>query len=140
MTTQLNPYIHFKNNAKQAFEYYQSILGGKLEMHTFGEFNATEDETEKDKIMHGMLTLDSGEAIMGADTPNSMGYEGGLSGFSISLSGDSTEELRKIFSNFCQNGTVVMPLEKQMWGDEFGMVADQFGVNWMINIHDEQSN
>jgi len=61
MATQLNPYIHFKDNAREAFEFYQSVLGDKLEIHTFGEFQDTVYPSENDNIMNAMLTLDSGE-------------------------------------------------------------------------------
>ena len=64
MSTQLNPYINFKDNAREAFTFYQTVLGRKLEMHTFGEFHASDNPDEQDNIMHAMLTLDSGEALM----------------------------------------------------------------------------
>jgi PhnB protein len=53
---------------------------------------------------------------------------------SVSLSGDDGDELHGYYEKLAEAGTVTMPLEKQMWGDEFGMVLDQFGVSWMINI------
>lgn len=135
--TRLNPYIHFKDNAREAFTFYQSILGGRLEMHTFGEFHASEDPTEQDNIMHVTLALDSGEALMGADTPKIMPeYGKEPCGFSVSLSGDDAETLRRQFAQFAEGGTIHMPLEKQIWGDEFGMATDKFGINWMINIHE----
>ena len=133
MAFQLNPYINFNGNAREAFTFYESVLGGKLELHTFGEFHASDDPTEQDNIMHAMLTLDSGEAIMGADTPHMMEYKG-LCGFSISLSG-TDQSLKETFTKLAEGGQITMPMEKQMWGDEFGMVLDKFGINWMVNIH-----
>ncbi len=135
MTTQINTYINFKDNAREAFTYYQSILGGKLELHTFGEFNADPDPNNHDNIMHAMLTLDSGEAIMGADAPSMMEYKMPC-GFSVSLSGDDALTLRDQFAKLSEGGQVHMTLKKEMWGDEFGMVTDKFGVNWMVNIHE----
>lgn len=134
MTTQVNVHINFKDNAKEAFEFYQSVLGGKLEMHTFGEFNASDDASEANKIMHAMLTLDNGEAIMGADTPNVMEYKTPC-GFSVSISGNDAETMRDQFAKLSDGGITHMPMEKQIWGDEFGMVTDKFGVNWMVNIN-----
>jgi PhnB protein len=134
MDTKLNPYINFKANAREAFEYYQSVLGGELEMHTYGEFRASEDPTEQDKIMHAMLTVSDTFALMGADTPNKMQFQP-PAGISVSLSGTDAEKLRSYFEAFSRDGTVTMPLEKQMWGDEFGMCLDKFGVHWMFNIH-----
>lgn len=134
MAIQLSPYINFKDNAREAFTFYQSIFGGKLELNTFGEFHASDDPAEQDKIMHAMLTLDSGEAFMGADTPNSMEFRQPW-GFCVSLSGDEADTLRDWFAKLSEGGTVGMPMEKQIWGDEFGMCNDKFGVGWMVNIH-----
>jgi uncharacterized glyoxalase superfamily protein PhnB len=69
---------------------YQSVFGGELTLSTFGEFHASEDPAEQDKIMHGMLVSDSGLTLMGADTPNSMEYTPGDS-YSVSLSGEDRQ-------------------------------------------------
>lgn len=134
MSTQLNPYINFNGNAREAFEFYQSVLGGKLEMHTFGDFHTSEDPTEQDNIMHAMLTLDNGEALQGADTPHIMEYKEPC-GFSVSLNGSDAETLRSQFEKLADGGTVHVQIEKQVWGDEFGMVTDKYGINWLVNIH-----
>ena len=52
----------------------------------------------------------------------------------ISLSGEDGDELRGYWDKLADDGAVVMPLEKQMWGDEFGMLTDRFGIGWMVNI------
>jgi PhnB protein len=134
MSTTLNAYINFRDTARDAFEFYKTIFGGELRLSTFGEFHATEDASENDKIMHAMLTTPGGMTLMGADSPNAMNYSGKPSGYSLSLSGDNANELRGYWDRLSEGGTVDMPLEKQVWGDEFGMVTDKFGINWMINI------
>jgi PhnB protein len=70
---------------------------------------------------------------MASDTPPGMPRSEGSS-ISISLSGDDADELRGYFAKLSDGGTVTMPLEKQMWGDEFGMCVDKFGVTWLVNI------
>jgi PhnB protein len=70
---------------------------------------------------------------MGSDTPPGTAFTPG-SNFSVSLSGDDADELRGYWERLSEGGTVAVPLEKQMWGDEFGMCADRFGVSWMVNI------
>ncbi|RJQ79423.1 VOC family protein [Pseudonocardiaceae bacterium YIM PH 21723] len=132
MATRLNPYISFNGNARQALEFYQRVLGGQLVMSTFGEFGQA-DTPIADQIMHGMLETDSGFALMCSDTPPGMSYNPG-DNFSVSLSGDDAEELRGYWDRLTAEGTVAVPLEKQMWGDEFGMVTDQFGISWLVNI------
>ena len=83
--------------------------------------------------MHGQLETDRGFTLMGADTPQGMEHSPGTA-ISISLSGDDADVLRGYWEKLSDGGTVTMPLEKQIWGDEFGMCTDQFGIAWMVNI------
>ena len=93
MATRLNPYLGFRDTAREAMEFYRSVFGGELTSNTFADFQASEDPAERDKIMHSMLTTDSGLVLMAADTPNSMDYTPG-NNHSISLSGEDEAELR----------------------------------------------
>ncbi len=86
--TKLNPYINFKDNARQAMEFYKTVFGGKLTMSTFKEFHASQDPSEDNKIMHSTLEIENGTQFMAADTPNSMEYMPGKN-ISISLSGEN---------------------------------------------------
>lgn len=138
MTVRLNPYLSFRDSARTAMEFYQSVFGGELTLNTFAEFQASEDSTEQDKIMHGMLETTNGLVLMGADTPNSMEYVPGA-GFSVSLSGDDETELQGYWDALSSNGTIAMPLERAPWGDTFGMCVDRFGVSWMVNITGSQA-
>ena len=133
MPTKLNPYISFRDNARDAMQYYQSVFGGDLTMSTFAEFQMAEDPAEADKIMHSQLDTDNGLTLMGADTPNAMDYDEG-SRVTVSLSGDDEAELRGYWDKLVDGGSVTMPLEQAPWGDSFGMATDRYGVNWMVNI------
>ena len=135
MSTLLNPYISFRDNAREALNFYQSVFGGQLALSTFGEFNASEDPAEADKIMHGMLTSDKGFVLMGADTPKSMDYSPGNT-ISVSLSGEDEGELRGYYDKLSgDGGTVTVPMEKAPWGDIFGMCTDRFGIAWLVNVN-----
>lgn len=133
MGTRLNPYLSFRNSAREAMEFYRSVLGGELTTSTFAEFQASEDPGEQDKIMHSQLETDGGLVLMAADTPNSMELTPG-SNFAVSLSGEDEAELRGYWDKLSDGGTVTMPLEKAPWGDTFGMCVDKFGVSWMVNV------
>ena len=137
MASRLNPYISFTGDARQAMEFYKSVFGGTLTMNTFGEYGA-QDSPEADKIMHGMLETDGGFTLMGADTPPGMEHNPG-NNISVSLSGEDADELRGYWDQLSEAGTVLTPLEKQMWGDEFGSVVDQFGIAWLVNITQPQA-
>jgi PhnB protein len=133
MQTKLNPYINFKDNTRAAMEFYHSVFGGKLDLSTFKEFQASEDPSEDDLIMHAMLETENGMAFMASDTPKRMEYRPGTN-FSISLSGDNEAELTGYFQALSEGGMVTMPLTKAIWGDTFGMCTDKFGINWMVNV------
>jgi PhnB protein len=136
--SRLNPYLNFRDNAREAMQFYQSVFGGKLDLSTFKDLNASEDPSDANKIMHSVLETDNGMALMASDTPNRMEYSVG-SNFSLSLSGDNQAELTGYFEKLAAGGNVSMPLEKAAWGDTFGMCTDKFGVSWLVNIAGRQS-
>jgi PhnB protein len=147
MTSRLNPYISFDGNAREALEFYREVLGGDLSVSTYGEYGdqespgaggITHGKLETDKIMHGMLETPMGFTLMGADNPPGTEYRPG-NNIAVSLSGDDGEALRIYWEKLSEGGTVTVPLEKQMWGDEFGMCIDRFGTAWMVNIGHPQS-
>jgi PhnB protein len=133
MQSKLNPYINFKDNTREAMEFYRTVFGGKLNVSTFKEFHASQDPGEDNLIMHSVLEADNGITIMASDTPNRMEFRPGTN-MSISLSGDNEAELKAYFEKLSAGGTITMPLEKAMWGDSFGMCIDKFGVQWLVNI------
>lgn len=132
MASRLNPYLNFDGDARQAMEFYQRVFGGTLRVNTYGEFGQ-ENTPEADRVMHGMLETPGGFILMGADIPPGMEHTPGNS-FSVSLSGDDESELRRYWEELSADGAVSVPLEKQMWGDVFGMCTDRFGIPWMVDI------
>ena len=131
MTSRLNPYLSFADNARQAMEFYRGVFGGELTVSTFGEAGMG-DGPDAGKVMHAQLETPAGYTLMASDAPEGMEHSSG-SQISVSLSGDD-EVLRGYFAGLSEGGSVTMPLEKQMWGDDFGMCVDPFGIAWMVNI------
>lgn len=131
MASRLNPYLSFRDNAREAMEFYQSVFGGTLTVNTFGEYGA--EGPDADKLMHAQLETDAGYTLMGADTPQGMEHNPG-DNITISLSGDDADALRGYFAKLSEGGNVSVPLEKQMWGDEFGQCTDRYGIGWLVNI------
>lgn len=134
MATRLNPYLSFKNTAKEAMEFYQSVLGGELTSSTFGEFQAPVEAAETDLVMHSQLETPSGFTLMASDTPAHMGEFKEGNNFSVSLSGDDEAELRGYWDKLSDGAAIAMPLEKAPWGDTFGMLTDKFGIAWLVNV------
>ncbi len=133
MQSKLNPYLGFKDNAREVMEFYKTVFGGKLEIHTFKDYHASQDPSEDEKVMHSVLEADNGITFMAADTPDRMEYKPGMN-ISMSLSGDNEAELKGYYEKLSDGGTITMPLEKAPWGDTFGMLIDKFGIQWMVNI------
>lgn len=131
MATTLNPYIQFRDEAREAMTFYQDVFGGDLNVSTFSDYGDP-GEADPDGVMHAQLQAPGGLVLMAADTPPGMELSPG-SQIAISLSGDG-EELHGYWGKLSEDGQVQVPLEKQMWGDEFGMCTDRFGITWMVNI------
>ena len=134
MNSILNPYISFKDNAREALEFYKGVFGGELTTSTFKE-GGTQGMApdEENLIMHGMLVAANGITLMCSDTPKSMKYEDGAR-ISVSLSGDNEEELRGYYDKLLEGGAAPMPIATAPWGDTFGMLTDKYGINWLVNI------
>ncbi len=137
MASRLNPYLNFNGNARQALEFYRGVFGGELTLSTFADFGA-QDSPDADRIMHGQLETDAGYTLMAADVTSDMEYQG-ITGISVSLSGDDGDILHVYWEQLSASGATTMPLQKQVWGDEFGMCTDQFGVSWLVNISQPQA-
>ena len=133
MPVTLNPYLNFKDSAREALEFYQSVFGGELNVSTFADFQSAQDPSENDLIMHGQLDGADGLTIMAADTPKHVEYQQ-PAGFSVSLSGDDDATLRGYWDKLADGGTIAQPLEVAPWGDAFGMLTDKYGVSWLVNI------
>jgi PhnB protein len=135
---QLNAYIMFDGNCRQAFEFYAKALGAKITMlTTYGEMppgSGTEQFSEADgkRIVHVRLERD-GWVLMGCDTHPAMGYKG-IEGLSMSLQVASAAEADQLFDALKEGGTVTMPLGRTSWSERFGMLVDRFGLDWMVNL------
>ncbi len=134
MSITLNPYLSFKDNARQAMDFYKTVFGGKLTVNTFKELHASQDPGEDNLVMHADLEGEGGVRFMASDTPKRMGEPRPISGITMSLSGTDEKKLSGYFQKLSAGGKVTMPLAKAQWGDSFGMLVDKFGVGWMVNI------
>ncbi|MFP5072276.1 VOC family protein [Pseudonocardia nantongensis] len=133
MTVQLNPYLHFDSSAREAMEFYRSVLGGELQIMTFGDMGAEGPVPPPEGVMHAYLETADGVALMASDGDPERPIGSAAAGVSISISGDDEDRLAAMFTGLGEGGTVDVPFEKQMWGDLFGQLTDRFGVRWLVN-------
>lgn len=129
-------HINFSGNCREAFEFYQSILGGNLELLTYGDSPA-KDNVPVDwhnKIVHGSFILNNLQ-IAGADVPPE-DYRA-PQGFQFLLQLESATEARRVFDALSEAGVITMPLQETFWTKAYGMFTDKFGVPWEINSNEE---
>lgn len=138
MTADLSPYVSFRETAREAMEFYQSVFGGELKLYTFAEFNVSADPAEKNKITYAVLTTPSGFVLRATDTPNEEELVKG-SEFSICLNGAAADEaeLRGYWQKLSVDAKVLVPLDLAPWGETYGMCEDRYGVTWRVNIEAE---
>ena len=134
MASRLNPYLNFQGNAREAMDFYRSVFGGSLSTITYAEGGMQHPPADADNVMHSQLEAENGMVLMGADTPSGVPWSPPSASLSISLSGDDEAELSGYFQKLSEGGTVVEPLVKAPWGDQFGMLTDRYGFMWLVNI------
>ena len=130
MAQQLNPYITFNGNCAEAMDFYASVLGGTPDVSTFREFGM-----EADGVMHASLDTPAGFHLFASDFVEGMGeplQQG--NNLQVSISGDDSDALRGYWEGLSDGSQVLMPLERQPWGDDYGLLVDRFGVQWHVNI------
>lgn len=131
--TQLEPYLFFNGNCREAMEFYKSVFGGKLSVQTMGDVppEARMPGAPDSSVMHARLEVAPGFALMGSDSPEASAKTAKVE---LSLSGSDEAKLNGIFKKLAKGGTVRMELGKQFWSATFGMLTDKYGVEWMVNI------
>lgn len=127
-------YLTFDGNCREAMAFYKTCLDAELNIFSFSDAPSPMPPEAKDRIMHARLSKGTG-VIMASDNMPGMPFTQG-NNFSISIDCDSAEEIEKLFNAFGDNGKVTMPLQKTFWAARFGMLTDQFGVNWMFNLNE----
>ncbi|RYY58967.1 MAG: VOC family protein [Chitinophagaceae bacterium] len=134
----INPFVHFNGNAEEAFTFYKSVFGGSFSnLKRYKEISSPEfqiPENDAERIMHISLPVGGGHAIMGSDVMEMMGkVTENDNRNTISISADSREEADKLFNGLSEGGTIEMPIADGPTGSYFGMFADKFGVQWMVD-------
>lgn len=132
MASRLNPYLNLPGTARDAMRSYERVFGGELTLLTFGDAGA-QGVPDPDLVMHAMLETPHGFTLMASDMPPGAEHTTGT-GMAVSLSGDDADQLRGWWDALCEGATVTVPLERQVWGDDFGALTDRFGVPWMVDI------
>lgn len=138
----IDPFVYFNGNAKEAFTFYKSVFGGEFARISYYGDLADQfpvAENDKNRIMYIILPVGNSGLLMGSDTLEIMGpVPENDNRHSISITAESRTEADRLFQSLSEGGSVEMPISDGPTGAYFGMVADRFGVKWMVNF--EESN
>ncbi len=132
----INPYLGFKDSARQAMEFYKSVFGGELTISTFGESGSKDAPAEN--IMHAMLIVGPEMTIMASDMSESNESSPRIQ-MSLSCDHHEAEKGKEYWKKLSKDAKVTMELATAPWGDAFGMLTDKFGISWMVNIAGKKS-
>ena len=143
---QFNPYLHFTGNTEKAFNFYKSVFGGEFtKIVKYKDLPQSEEypiaAEYLDQIMHIILPIGNGNVLMGSDAILQNEEQKFTFGdnFHIAITAESKEEANQLFNGLALNGNIEMPIADSPWGAYFGMLKDQFGVQWTVE-YDANSN
>ena len=131
--TQINAYINFGGNCREAMVFYKDCLGGDLALQTVqgSPIEAQCPAEIQHQILHASLMKDS-LVLMGSDMQGPEGFVNG-NNIALSLSCSSEEEINRFFTRLSDGGKITHALMKSFWGATFGVLTDRFGIRWMLN-------
>lgn len=133
---EINPYLIFNGNCREAMTFYAKCLGAEVQMIPFSQAPVDTPKEAKDRIMHARLAKGAA-VVMASDNMPGMPFQQG-NNFSISVTLESVQEIDKVFAALSEKGKVTMPLQETFWAARFGMLTDRFGINWMCNLYKPQ--
>jgi PhnB protein len=132
--TQINTYLTFNGNCREAMSFYKDCLGGELTLQTIGEspIAAKMPQQMKGYILHATL-INEALIMMASDM---VGNEGLIKGNAVSLmlNCSSDDAIRNYYSKLSEGGTATHPLEDSFWGALFGGLTDKFGNHWLLHF------
>lgn len=133
----VNPYLNFKGNAEEAFNFYRNVFGGELSILRFKDLEDNMGATGDDlnKIANVTLPIGAETLLLGSDAIGSWGesFQRG-NDFYINLEPETPKEAKQLFEKLSEGGQIEMPLQKTEWAEYFGMCSDPFGIRWMVNF------
>ena len=135
---EFNTYLNFDGNCRQAMEFYAKCLDADLRLMPFSQGPMEAPKGAEDRILHAHLAKGT-QVIMASDCPPRTPLHQG-NNFTININCDSRQEVDQLFAALGEKGTPGMPTQDMFWGAYFGMITDQFGINWMFNFETPKSS
>ncbi len=126
----LDVYLNFAGNCRDAFQFYEQHLGGKIRMlmtHGEGPNAPNLSPEQRSQILHARLEL-ADTVVMGADIPNAEPMRSAY----LTLTTDTAEDAERVYALLSDGGQIFMKMEKTFFANRFAMLRDKFGTSWML--------
>ena len=127
-------HLNFRGDARAALEFYQSVFGGDITIITYKDAQNVQDPSEADQVMWGQVTAPNGFRVMAYDVPSRTPWDEGNNAFFVSVRGDSIKEIAALWEKLSDGATVAQPLAPSGWALLYGMLADRFGITWVLDV------
>lgn len=134
MSITTTTHLNFRGDARAALEFYRSVFGGELTAISYQDAAAVRNPSEANQIMWGQVIAPNGFHIMAYDVPSAMPWERGNGSFFVSVRGDAAPEISAIWEKLSSGATVLQPLAPAAWSPLYGMLADRFGITWVLDV------
>lgn len=129
---EINAYLIFNGNCREAMTFYQKCLGSELQLITFGDMGGNAPPDAKDRIAHARISKGA-TVLMASDNMPGMAFNAGDNYF-VSLQCESVQETDKLFAALSEKGNTIQPPQETPWAARFAMFTDRFGTKWMLNF------
>lgn len=145
MTITTTTHLNLPGTARAALEFYQSVFGGELLATTYGELGMPPEAPDADRVVFGQLRSDEGFRVMAYDIPGRTAPFAGSTRreqdttvtdrpFFLSVRSASLDEASRYWERLSDGAEIIEPLTASAWSPGFGMLADRFGVTWVIDV------
>ena len=140
MTISTTTHLNFSGNARAALEFYQSVFGGEITLVSYADAQSVQDPAEANQIMWGQVNGGNGFHVMAYDVPSRMPWNQGQNAFFVSVRSASAEEIANCWKALSEGSTIVQELAPSGWAPLYGMLKDQFGVVWVLDVESPRND
>lgn len=132
-------HLNFRGDARQALEFYHSAFGGDVAIISYKDAGNVQEPSEADQVMWGQVAADNGFRVMAYDVPSRMPWNQGENAFFVLLRGETSQEISAYWEKLSNGATIVQELAPAQWAPLYGMLKDQFGVTWVMDVVSQYS-
>jgi PhnB protein len=134
MTLTVTTHLNFRGQARAALDFYKQVFGGEQTLMTYEAMGQPELGESPDHIIWGQVVADDGFRIMAFDVRAGQDYDAGANAFYVSLRGSSADQIQLHWAALGRGATILQPIGPAPWSPLYGMLSDQFGIVWIIDV------